>query len=422
VAVTLFTDVRIFDGSGDALFAGEVRVEGERIAALARGGERLDRAGATVVEGGGATLMPGLIEAHAHLGFASCVDRPPAFGPMLPEPERTAATTHAGAVLLDYGFTSAYSAGALDAALEVRLRDQFASGELPGPRLRACSFEKDGAAGAHGGPGAFEGAHVRQPDVEGMRTWAESMADMGLDSLKVVLSGESGLRPGTSRIVQFYDEELAACSEAAHRRGLWLNGHCHATDAIKQALRHGIRVLYHCTWADEEAIDMMEAKKDEIFVAPAPGINWANLHEGEAFGITREVAQAQEQDITLERVCELIPKLKKRGVRILPGGDYGFPWNPIGKNARDLKLFVDLFGYTPAEALSAATKLGGQIMGMGEELGQVRQGYLADLLLVNGDPTRDVAILQDKNRIQAVMKAGQFHRAPSQPAVRQIHA
>ena len=410
---TLFTNVRIFDGSGADSFAGEVLVEGERIAGVARDGQRLDRGAARVIDGGGATLMPGLIESHAHLGFASCIDRPPGFGPMLEPDVRAEATTHAGAVLLDYGFTSAYSAGAIDAALEVSLREKFASGDLPGPRLRACSFERDGAAAAHGGPGIFQSAHLRQPDVEGMRAWATAMAAMGLDSLKVVLSGESGLQPGTSRIVQFYDEELSAAAEVAHEQGLWLNGHCHATDAIKQALRHGFRVLYHCTWADEEAIDMMEARKDEIFVAPAPGINWANLNEGAAFGITREVAEIQEQHITLERVCELMPKLKKRGIRVLPGGDYGFPWNPIGRNARDLQLFVELFGYTPTEALSAATMLGGQIMGMGDELGLIRQGYLADILLVDGDPTGDVAILQDKGRISAVMKAGRFHRAPS---------
>jgi imidazolonepropionase-like amidohydrolase len=108
-----------------------------------------------------------------------------------------------------------------------------------------------------------------------------------------------------------------------------------------------------------------------------------------------------------------MPELKRRGVRLLPGGDYGFPFNPNGRNARDLELFVRHFGYTPTEALMAATRLGGQIMGMGHELGQVKPGFLADLLLVDGDPTQDVSVLQDKGRLLAIMKGGQFHKPPA---------
>jgi len=99
-------------------------------------------------------------------------------------------------------------------------------------------------------------------------------------------------------------------------------------------------------------------------------------------------------------------------VRVLPGGDYGFPFNPHGRNARDLQHFVDYFGYTAAEALSAATMLGGQLMGQGDELGLVREGYLADLLLIDGDPTEDVSILQDTSRITMIMQAGRMHKSP----------
>ena len=150
--------------AGRMLTPGDVLVEGERIAGVARDGQRLARGAARVIAGGGATLMPGLIESHAHLGFASCIDRPPGFGPMLEPDVRAEATTHAGAVLLDYGFTSAYSAGAIDAALEVSLREKFASGDLPGPRLRACSFERDGAAAAHGGQRGCRQSHQTRYD------------------------------------------------------------------------------------------------------------------------------------------------------------------------------------------------------------------------------------------------------------------
>ena len=105
-------------------------------------------------------------------------------------------------------------------------------------------------------------------------------------------------------------------------------------------------------------------------------------------------------------------ELKKRGVRVLPGGDYGFAWNPIGTNARDIEHFVNLLGFSPMDAILSATKLGGEIMMMGNELGQVKPGYLADLILVDGNPLANVKILQDADKLLAIMKDGQFHKEP----------
>src|SRR3546814_12105064 len=91
-------------------------------------------------------------------------------------------------------------------------------------------------------------------------------------------------------------------------------------------------------------------------------------------------------------------KMHRRGIRVLIGGDYGFAWTPMGTNAKDLELFVNLLGFSPMEAIRAATAYGGQIMGLGNALGLIRAGYLADLLLVDGDPASDVRVLQDKSR------------------------
>ena len=103
--------------------------------------------------------------------------------------------------------------------------------------------------------------------------------------------------------------------------------------------------------------------------------------------------------------------MKKRGVRVLPGGDYGFAWNPIGTNARDMEHFVELLDFTPLEAIRAATRFGGEIMQM--DVGLVQEGFLADLILVDGDPSKDIAILQNADKITAIMKDGSFHKAPS---------
>ncbi len=158
---------------------------------------------------------------------------------------------------------------------------------------------------------------------------------------------------------------------------------------------------------------MLEAKKNEIFVAPAIGIIVATLEATPPPHIDMSAMKESARPV-IELASRLIPELKRRGVRVLPGGDYGFPFNPNGRNARDLEHFVNLFGYSPSEALVAATRLGGELMGMGDELGQIRPGYLADMLLLDADPTRDVRILQNPRRIVMIMKGGQLHKMPDQ--------
>ena len=102
--------------------------------------------------------------------------------------------------------------------------------------------------------------------------------------------------------------------------------------------------------------------------------------------------------------------LRKRGVRVLPGGDYGFPATPHGTYARDLWLFVKVLGFSPMETLVAATRLGGELMGRPGELGVVKAGALADLLLVEGDPLADITVFQDAGALRMIMKDGALHK------------
>ena len=103
--------------------------------------------------------------------------------------------------------------------------------------------------------------------------------------------------------------------------------------------------------------------------------------------------------------------MHRRGIKVLPGGDYGFAWTPHGTNARDLQHFVDRLGFTPMEAIRSATVYGGEIM-QDAKLGNVLPGFYADLLLVDGDPLTDIAILQDKSKLVGIMKDGEFHKDP----------
>jgi imidazolonepropionase-like amidohydrolase len=405
---TVFINVRIFDGSGSAPFAGEVRVDGERIAAVARGAERVARTDARVIDGAGGVLMPGLTEAHAHLTWPSSVEK---FVPgmALPPEELTLTAARNARILLDHGFTSCYSAGSLGKRIEVALKEQIDTGGLPGPRLVPSSIEREPPNESGVLSSGQVEDHGRGPAA--VRAFVQECARIGAKSIKFLISGESALQPGASMRLLYTADELMAAGEQARASNVWLTGHAHAAAAIKLGVQSGFRVLYHCSYADSEALDLLESRRDEIFVAPTIGIAQATL---DATPPPQFDMRHMKEDaaIVLEAQQKVVPELRRRGVRLLPGGDYGFPFNPNGRNARDLELWVRHFGYSPAEVLHAATALGGQIMGMGDELGQVKPRFLADLLLVGGDPTVDVRILQDQRQLKAIMKGGALYKAP----------
>ncbi len=147
-------------------------------------------------------------------------------------------------------------------------------------------------------------------------------------------------------------------------------------------------------------------------MSPAIGIIYANVYEGEEFGITPQIAHHMGSPASLEGMQAVYPELRKRGVRALIGGDYGFPNNPTGRNARDLELFVKYLGFSPVEALVAATQYGGQLMDQCDELGLLKAGYHPDVLVVKGDPTTDVWILpQDTDNIVYILQNGAFYKS-----------
>lgn len=414
---TVFTNGLVFDGSGSAPAPGEVVVEGDRVVEV-RAGWRDEHGTDQVVDATGCTVMPGLVESHAHLTFPSAVGHiDPSFNPPLDvtffhhiegmEAELARAERNA-AILLDAGFTSAYSAGSLlPMPTEVILRDKIKAGVVRGPRMRAASMERDNH------PMRPDG-HV-EPDWQGpdaCRAFVREQAAMGFDSVKFLLSNDDVFVPGGSQITQYTQEEADAAGEQARESGVWLNCHAQSADSVKLAVRAGFRSIYHCTYADEEALDLLESVKDTVFVSPAPGIIYANVHEGQEFGITRDVAERMGSVAALEGMAAVYPEIRRRGIRALPGGDYGFPNNPIGRNARDLELFVDVLGYSPLEALTAATRLGGELLDLGD-IGMLKPGWVADVLVVRGNPARDMRILQDKDNLLVIMQAGRFHKAPA---------
>jgi len=410
----LITHVRILDGTGQDPFPGSVRVEGNRITEVNPGTGVPAPNGATVIHGRGATLMPGLIESHAHLGLADVSSYELT---RLPAEEQMLITVRNARTMLDCGYTSAFSAAAAKPRLDVVLRREIEAGREVGPRFLANGPEIT-VTGGLGDSNLLHLPHYETPTFawvadgpDAIRRVCRLLAREGVDLLKLNLSGDIGTSSFPSEATPMTDSEVAAAMEVARAGSLRVCAHCRSAESVMLALRHGIDVIYHANYADERALDALEAARERIFVGPALGITYNLSQAAGQWGVTTERARAFEHE--LEVSVETVSRLRRRGIRVLPGGDYGFVFTRHGTYARDLWLFVKILGFSPMETLVAATRLGGELMGRSGELGLVRVGALADLLLVDGDPLANIEILQDRGALCMIMKDGALHKAPS---------
>ena len=413
MAKILFKNVNVLDCTGAPPYAGQVMVEGNRIKAVAPQGSTIPAEGAQVVDGGGATLMPGMIEAHSHLTFLDTPDLE-SLGFVPPE-EHILRSVKNARKMLDQGFTACNSAASAKARLDVVLRNAINAGDFPGPRTLAASPE----LATTGGLGDVRLLHMHRETfaiicdgAEEFRKTAREMVREGVDTLKINPSGDEFIPHARAHHTVMTEAEIAAVCDVGHAHGKRLAAHARSAESVKLALKHGVAVIYHATLVDDEACAALEKAKDWCFVAPTLGITYTTLNEAAKWGITTQIGESMGLRRELDTACKNMKELKKRGVRVLPGGDYGFAWNPIGADARDIEHFVNLLGFSPMDAILSATKLGGEIMMAGNEMGQIKPGYLADMILVDGNPVANVKLLQDANKLLMVMKDGQFHKEP----------
>jgi imidazolonepropionase-like amidohydrolase len=415
MANVLFTNVRIIDGSGAPPFAGEVLVQGNRIQRVGRGARSLPAVNVTTIDGAGATLMPGLVEAHTHFSWNDAATL--AEIQRFPLEEHVLWSAHVAKRYLEAGFTSCVGAACAKPRLDVVTRNAIDEGLIPGPRYLAASQEITVA----GGLGDETLPHIPWQEFsfgvivsgpEEMRRAVRMFLKYGVDSIKLNLSGDNFVPGAPADTTWMSDEEVAVAVSEAKLRGKRVSAHARSCASVKQCVRHGIEVIYHASFVDDEALDMLEANKHRHFVAPGIAILYAMLNEASDYGISRAKAVEMGYQVEWEAALESLSRMHKRGIRVLPGGDYGFAFTPHCQNARDLEFFVRYVGMTPMEAIVSATKHGGEIMMRGDELGQLKEGFLADLILVDGDPLSNLAVLREPSRMLCVMKDGVFYKEP----------
>lgn len=404
----LLTNARLFVGiDEEVLTDGSVWIDGSivRYAGPSQDTPTVPE-GTAHIDLGNRFVMPGMTESHIHLSYANVGPTELNQGPV--QLAMLDAIRNAR-VVLGSGFTSAISFGSAQ-GIDIPLRDAINRGLTPGPRL-AASDRDLGSTGSNADvPSAHDGRKLIADGPWAVRQAVRELAMKHCDIVKIFLDGEAINSYAPPGMLSYSDEEVEAAVTEAHIRGMRVGCHARSAEAVKQAVRFGIDLIGHANFLDDEAVDMLSANRDRLFVGP--GIAWeiALLERGHEVGIPRAAMEKRGYQHEIDETISAVKRLRDAGVRILVGGDYGLSITPHGTQAKDLEYFVDLFSMTPAEALLCATRDGGAAADVNGMVGTLEEGKYADLVVVDGDPTADVTVLQDHSRITGVMKGGVMYQ------------
>ena len=347
---------------------------------------------------GGRFLMPGMTETHAHLSFADA--SPFAIGEV-PVEQATITAVGNAKLMLDAGFTSAISFGSTY-KIDVALRSAINGGQILGPRLLAAGRDLGATASNIDSPG---GLSQIADGPWALRKAVRQQRRDGVDVVKIFIDGEAINPSNPPGELSFCDEEVEAVVSEAHRRKMRVACHARSAAAVKQAVRAGVDFIGHANYLDDEAVALLAAQNERLFVGPAIAWEIQYLARCESLGVDRQTVIDQGYQAEIEATIETVAKLRDAGVSLVIGGDYGISIAPHGTYAKDLEYFVDLFSMRPAEALLCATRNGGRAFDPQGRLGTLTNGAIADLVIVDGDPLTDICVLQDHTKL-TVIKSG----------------
>jgi imidazolonepropionase-like amidohydrolase len=392
----LLRPARVFDGVDPRPHEGwSVLIRGERIEGV---GPALPvPAGAKVVDLPGTTLMPGMIEGHSHL-FLHPYDETSWDDQVLKEPLalRTArAVNHARATLMA-GFTTVRDLGTEGAGYaDVGLKQAIEQGIVPGPRMLVATraIVATGAYGPKNAEPDFAARGAEEADGPGLVVAVRHQIGAGADWVK--LYGDYRWRPGEPSRPTFTLEEMRQAVEAAHSAGRKVAVHAGTVEGMRRAILAGADTIEHGDGGTPEIFRMMKAKG----VALCP-----TLAATDAISRYRGWNGAAPEPPAVREKRAAFAAALAAGVTICMGGDVGVYAH--GDNAREMELMA-AWGMDEAAVLAAATSVNARLFGLEDRLGAVRPGLLADLVAVEGDPTRDLAALR---RVRMVVKGGRIVR------------
>jgi imidazolonepropionase-like amidohydrolase len=407
-AAMLFQNANlVLDGCAELQRSYDVLVKGDRIAAVSR--TPLNDNDAQVIDVGGRTLMPGLIDAHAHITGLSLSPRNSSYS----APEiAVAAANYLNRSLMD-GFTSIREAGGADHSI-ARL---LAEGKIAGPRLfysgRALTQTGGGADfrtpdevnDLYGEPGPYSIMSVIADGVDNVRKAAREELRRGASQLKVFVSGGVVFpAEGHPTVYEYSLDELRAIVEEAQGRSTYVMAHVYTDEGVRRCLLAGVRSIEHANFVSEETVAMMARSGvylDLTFISLVQRIESApetRLPESIVENLRATVAKGKQ----------VYRWAKSYGVPIAFGTDL---WGSDAQKSqlREFEMRKELD--EPSNIIRSATRINAELLNQGGSLGVIASGAYADLLIVDGDPLSDLAVMTDPQRnLKLIMKSGVIYK------------
>ncbi len=432
----LFRNANLIDGTNAARPGTTVAVEGDRISEVAPDAAVEAGAHDRVIPLDGLSLMPGMIQCHFHSHFGAFGDgvTAPSLGLEAAPGYLSMLAASNAETALRCGFTGAIGSSNAH-VIDVSLKEAIGAGFVSGPRYLAGSREivTTGEYSDYSNNRNFfmqlgsTGLTYATDGVDGWRLAARVEAGRGCDVIKISAGPGHGSSPAVDVMYPTIDE-LRALVDAAHTLGKRVRAHAPSRTSILECARAGVDIIDHADRIDDECVEaILDADATVV-----PSMLWSERfldlaeswdHEAHYLAISegfpesptevrRRISKVRED---FEYTCEAMVSAARAGVRMVVGDDYGTPIMPHGDYVAELELYVKRLGIAPLQIIRWATRNGAELMGLGDEAGMIERGRLADLVVVAGDPTIDIACLADRENLRAILLGGEWikDRLPS---------
>jgi imidazolonepropionase-like amidohydrolase len=384
---------RVLDGRGDVRERASVLVERGRIALVAEGDEGAP-GGAETIDLAGATLLPGLVDAHAHVGVSFPKPQPEHGA----EPLLAGTPAHFLAAELDrvlrMGITTVRDVGSYG-DLVVEARQAMRYGAFRGPRILTCGRIVSPTA-----PGGrfFAGMYREADGADDVRRAVREQIRYGADFVKVMTTGARSVELEDPDPAQLTSAELAALVDEAHRLGYRVCAHCEGLPGTELAVESGVDTIEHGMYLHRRPDLLERMAADGQVLVPTLSFLHHTATEGEWTPLLTQLGRRNVEEAT-----KTLLAAHAAGVRLA----MGFDFQPLHEAANELLRMIEA-GLPAADALVAATSGGSHALGLDAYVGTVEVGKLADLLVVDGDPLTEPGVLCDRSRIRLVLRLGEL--------------